>query len=176
VDGERGDVGRPDDAADRERRPQLGAALLEPGAEQRGRQRGVDEADGVARDLDRLHRVLADRLAQLGRAHLEQGAVVRAARRDQHMVDRRRQVAEEPLQGRRVADVERGGPPRAEFPRRPVKPAGITAGEDHLGALGPGAPGRLEPDARAAADDDDGLAGELVGHVGSSVPACSRTR
>ncbi len=35
VDGERGDVGGTDDAADRERRPQLVPALLEPVAEQR---------------------------------------------------------------------------------------------------------------------------------------------
>jgi len=33
VDGQRGDVGRADDAADRQRRPQFGAALVEVGAE-----------------------------------------------------------------------------------------------------------------------------------------------
>ena len=44
VDGERGDVGRPDDAPDRERRAELLAPGVEPVAEQRRRQRGVDEA------------------------------------------------------------------------------------------------------------------------------------
>jgi hypothetical protein len=34
----------------------------------------------------------------------------------------------------------------------------IPAGEDDLGALGAGAASRLEPDAGAAAEDDDGLA------------------
>ena len=34
---------------------------------------------------------------------------------------------------------------------------GVPAGEDDLGAFGAGAPGRLEPDAGAAAEDDDGL-------------------
>ena len=37
------------------------------------------------------------------------------------------------------------------------QPLVITAGEDDVGTLGPGAPGGLEPDARAAADQDDGL-------------------
>ena len=39
-----------------------------------------------------------------------------------------------------------------------VEALGIAAGEDDLGALGACAPGGLEPDAGAAADDDDGLA------------------
>ena len=38
------------------------------------------------------------------------------------------------------------------------QPLGIAAGEDDVGALGPGASGGLEPDAGAAADHDDGLA------------------
>ena len=41
------------------------------------------------------------------------------------------------------------------------QPLGVAAGEDDLGALGAGAPGRLEPDAGAAADHDDGLAEQL---------------
>ena len=53
VDGERGDVSGPDDAADRERRPQLIAALLESISEQRCRQRSVDEAGGDEVDADR---------------------------------------------------------------------------------------------------------------------------
>src|ERR1700691_3689171 len=43
VDGQRGNVGGGDDAPNGECRPQLIAALLEPVAEQRCRQRGVDE-------------------------------------------------------------------------------------------------------------------------------------
>src|ERR1700694_1985842 len=43
-DGESGDVGWADHAADGQRRPQLIAALIESISEQRCRQRGVDEA------------------------------------------------------------------------------------------------------------------------------------
>ena len=45
--------------------------------------------------------------------------------------------------------------------RRLLEPLGIAAGEDDVGALGARQPGGLEPDAGAAADHDDGLAGEL---------------
>ena len=44
VDGRRGDVGRPDDAADRQRGAELLAALVDLIAEQRGRRRRVDKA------------------------------------------------------------------------------------------------------------------------------------
>jgi len=37
--------------------------------------------------------------------------------------------------------------------------AGFAAGEDDIGALSPGTPGRPEPDACAAADHCDGLSG-----------------
>jgi hypothetical protein len=53
VDGERGDVGGTDDAADRERRPQLIPALVESISEQRCRQRGIDEAGGDEVDANR---------------------------------------------------------------------------------------------------------------------------
>jgi hypothetical protein len=101
--------------------------------------------------------VSAQPLAHLCRVHLEQGAVARAAGRDHHMVDRCRQVLEEPLQGGRVVGVEGGGALRAEFPRRLLEPVGTTAGEDDIGTLGSSASGCFEPDTRAAADHDDGL-------------------
>ena len=53
VNGERGDVGRSDDPPDRERGTQLVAPRLESVAEQRGRQRGVDEAGGDEVDPNR---------------------------------------------------------------------------------------------------------------------------
>ena len=53
VDGERGDVGGVDDAADREGGPQLIAAFLELVSEQRCRQGGVDEAGGDEVDANR---------------------------------------------------------------------------------------------------------------------------
>ena len=42
-----------------------------------------------------------------------------------------------------------------------LEPLGISADEDDLGALGARAPGGLEADAGAAADQDDGLAEQL---------------
>src|SRR5262249_33902021 len=53
VYGERGDVRGPDDPADRERRPQLVPTLLELIAQQRCRQRCVDEAGGDEVDANR---------------------------------------------------------------------------------------------------------------------------
>jgi len=58
VDGQCGDVGRADDAADRQRGPELLAALADPVAVQQGRQRRIDEAcrdqvDPDGRDLER---------------------------------------------------------------------------------------------------------------------------
>jgi len=56
VNGECCDVGRSDDAPDRERRTQLVAPGLESVAEERRRQRGVDEAGGDAVDANRAWR------------------------------------------------------------------------------------------------------------------------
>ena len=86
---------------------------------------------------------------------------MRAAGRDHHMVDRCRQVSEERLQGGRVVGVEGRGALRADFQRRSFEPVGIAAGEDDIGTLGAGASGRLQPDAGAAADHDDGLSGKF---------------
>ena len=73
------------------------------------------------------------------------------------------------------------------FQRRLPEPVGIAAGEDDIGTLGPGPPGGLQPDARAAADHDDGLSGQLrlalrrepgwcAGHDSSDESAGRRSR
>ena len=216
VDGERGDVGGPDDAADRERGPQFVAAFLQLVPEQRCRERGVDEASrdevdadrreleresadergqgvgggggdpdaashppaagaaheqqrapwshlasGVARDLEPQHDVTAEHLAHLVRVHLEQGSVGRAGPRDHHVVDRSRQILEEPLHRGRVGGVEGRHTLRADLPCRLPEPVGIAAGDDHVGTLGFGAPGRLQPNACASADHDHGLSSQF---------------
>jgi len=89
------------------------------------------------------------------------------------MVDRRGQVAEEARQGGRVGGVEGCGALRAEFQRRLLEPAGTAAGEDDIGALSPGAPGCLEPDACAAADHDDGLPGQSRFGPGGNRSGCA---
>ncbi len=69
--------------------------------------------------------------------------------------------AEEPGQGILVGGVEGGRALRAQLLRGPVEPVLIAADEDDVGALGPGPPGRLQPDPRAAADHGDGLPGQF---------------
>ena len=111
--------------------------------------------------------MVAERLAHLIRVHLEQGHVARAGAGDQHVVDRVRQLVEESLQRGRIGGVEGGGAPRADVARRPLEALGIAAGEDDVGALAAGAPGGLEADPGAAADQDDGLAEQFrvaLGH------------
>jgi hypothetical protein len=88
------------------------------------------------------------------------------------VVDRGRQLVEEPLQRGRVGGVEGGGAARVDVARRLLEPLGIAAGEDHLGALATGAASGLEADAGTAADQDDGLAEQLrfaLGPGGSGV-------
>ena len=77
------------------------------------------------------------------------------------MVDRSWQLVEEPLQRRRVGGVEGGGAPGADVERCSLEALGITAGEDDVGALAARAPGGLQADPGAAADEDHGLSEEL---------------
>src|SRR5258708_3649144 len=114
-------------------------------------------ADGVARDLERQHHVLAERLAHLGCLHLEQRPVARAAGRDHHVVDRCWQVLEESFPGSRVLGVEGHTTLPAQFQRRFPDPVGMAAGEDDIGTLNPGASSGPETDACAAAHHAAGL-------------------
>jgi hypothetical protein len=52
--------------------------------------------------------------------------------------------------------------------RLDVCSVGIPAGEDDVGALGPGASSGFEPDAGAAADQHDGLSEQLRFALGGS--------
>jgi hypothetical protein len=116
---------------------------------------------GVARDFEPQHCVAADRLAHLGLVHFKQRPVVGTAGRDHHVVDRCWQVLEEPPQGSRIVGVECRGALRAKFERGLLERAGIPAGENDVSALSTGQSSGLKPDARAAADHDDRLSGQL---------------
>ena len=138
-------------------------------------------ARGIARDLKSQHDVIAERVARLGRVHLQQGPVDRASGCDHHVVDRRWQILEEPLQASSVISVEGRRPLRPDLFGRLAEPDGIAAGEDDLGTLRPGAPGCLKPDASTAADHHDRLPGQFrfaldcgrsAAAHGSSRPAC----
>ena len=72
-----------------------------------------------------------------------------------------REILEERLQGGRIVGVEGRGPLRVEFQRCLLEAIEIAPGEDDAGALGAGSPGGFQPDAGAAADDDDDLAKEF---------------
>ena len=106
---------------------------------------------------DHQHRVLLDGPPRLVEVHVGQAGVVRAAGGHHHVVDGTVQALEERLQRRRVVGVERGGAPAPSALRR-LEPLLVAAGQDDLGALYTGSPGRLQPDACAAADHDHGLA------------------
>ena len=80
---------------------------------------------------------------------------------DHHVVDRAWEILEERLQGGRIVGVEGRGALRAELARGSLEAFGIAPGEDDAGALGAGSPGGFQPDAGAAADDDDGLADQF---------------
>jgi hypothetical protein len=75
-----------------------------------------------------------------------------------HLVDRDLEILEERLQGGRIVGVEGRAVLRVELERCLLEAFGIAAGEDDAGALGAGSPGGFQPDAGAAANDDDGLA------------------
>jgi len=130
-------------------------------AHQQQRTRRPDLGGGVARDLEPQHCVVTDRLPHLGAVHLKQRPVARPAGRDHHVVDRCWEVLEESTQGSCVVGVEGCGALRADFERRLLEPVGISACKHDVSALGTGASSRLEPDASAAADHDDGLSGQF---------------
>jgi len=77
---------------------------------------------------------------------------------DHHVVDRGWKILEEGLEGGRIVGIEGRGALRVDLARCLLEAFGIAPGEDEAGALGAGSPGGFQPDARGAADDDDGLA------------------
>jgi hypothetical protein len=76
------------------------------------------------------------------------------------VVGRRGQLVEEPPETAEVGGVECGDT-RAELAADAVQAISVSRREDQLGPLGASKPGRFESDARAAADHDDGLSGEI---------------
>ena len=125
-------------------------------ADEQQRAARTDLARGEAGHADHQHRMRLERAARGVEVHVGQRRVVRPARRRHDVVDLA-EAGEERLQRGRVVGVEGRGVQRAELRGRPLQPSGIAAGQDHLGAARACAPRRLQPDARTAADHDDGL-------------------
>jgi len=78
---------------------------------------------------------------------LGQRRLVRAGAGDHHVVDRRGQPGEEPLERGWVGGVEGRGAAGADFGRGLLQPIRAPGGQDDLGPLGAGPAGGLQPDA-----------------------------
>jgi hypothetical protein len=207
VDGQRGDVGRGDEAPDRKRHSQLLAARRVVTAEVRRRERRVDEADrdqvhAYRREFERealrdgakgsregearhrrptggpqeeqrparpnvSRRVSSDAerhremRTDVGTCRLDRVIPLRhvagARTADQYVVDRSRKFSEEPSEPLQVRRIE-GRDARSELESDVVQTVRFSSGEDHVGPLHTRLSRRLESDARATADHQDGLA------------------
>ena len=99
---------------------------------------------------------------------------MRPASRDHHVVDRGRQVPEEPLEGRRIRGVEGRSAERAELARGALQALGSRPVRITLAPSARASSGRFEPDAGAAADHDDGLPEQFrLARVGQTSYACA---
>jgi hypothetical protein len=106
-------------------------------------------------------KVFAEEAARLCEVHVDEARVVRSASRNHDVVDRGRQIAKEPLEGRSVRRLKRCGAQRVELARSLLEALGIPGGEDHVGSLGPCSTSGFESDAGATANDDHGLANQF---------------
>ncbi len=75
---------------------------------------------------------------------------------DEHVVDRSGQLVEESVESVEVRGVE-GGDAGTEFEAGTVQGVRVASGDNHLGPLLAGKPGRLEANPGAAADHEEGL-------------------
>ena len=94
-----------------------------------------------------------------------QRRVVGTGASDQHVVDGRRQLVEEPPEPFEVGGIEGRGAQRADFARGALEALRISAGENHVSALTTCSSGSFEPDSGAATDDNNGLPEELRSHA-----------
>jgi hypothetical protein len=113
---------------------------------------------GVAGDLECQPQMLVECAARLRDVHVGQARVVHAAGCDHHVVDRCGQVLKEPREAIRIGGVEGGAAQRVKLARGLLQPLGVAGGEDDLGPRGASTARRLQADAGATADHDDGLA------------------
>jgi hypothetical protein len=98
-----------------------------------------------------------DVAARLFDVEFRQRRVVGTGASDQHVVDGRRQLVEEPPEPFEVGGIEGRGAQRADFARGALEALRISAGENHVRALTTCSSGSFEPDSGAATDDNNGL-------------------
>lgn len=128
----------------------------------------------VPGDLQREEEMRVDTAACRFDVELCERRTVGTRARDQHVVDRRRQLVEEPLEPVEVRRVE-GRDAGSELETGSVEAVRVARRDDEVGSYLARAPGRLEPDAGTAADHDQGLSDEqqLAAHrVTSAARTC----
>jgi hypothetical protein len=95
--------------------------------------------------------------ARLFEVEFRQRRVVGTGAGDQHVVDRRGQLVEEPPEPFEVGGVEGRGTLRIELAGGALERLGVSGNEDDVCSLSARSSGRFESDAGATADYDDGL-------------------
>ncbi len=108
---------------------------------------------------------LITRRACLFGVHVQKAAVGRASRGEHHVVDRPGQPVEEAFELHRIMRVEGRGAEGVGLLGRGTQPFRVPSGEDHARALVKGEPCGRQPDACAAADDDECLPVQGLGTV-----------
>ena len=165
-------------AVERADQREPGARATGPGSadEQQGPS-GTHRLGGVPGDVHRQPQVGIDIALARFEVEIRQRRVVGPGTGHEDMVDRRRQLVEEPAQPFEIEGVE-GDDARPELETDPVQAVRIARREDHIRSLGAGVPGGFKTDPRAAADHDDPLPSErravAGGHDGRSHAARSR--
>jgi hypothetical protein len=112
---------------------------------------------GVSSYLYRQQEMGLDVAARLFDVEFRQGRIVRTGAGDQHVVDRRGQLVEEPSEPFEVGGVEGRAAQGADFAGGTLEALRVPGGENYVRPLSACSSGRFEPDAGATADDEDGL-------------------
>jgi len=119
-----------------------------------------------------IKKMILDRAARLLEVHVCQRRVVGAAGCDHDVVDRRVEMLEEGIEGSGVLGVEDRGAACVKILRGRLQGLGVATSEDDIGSLCTRASGGRQPDARAAADYDDGLSEKLGRSLGGNGCSC----
>ena len=114
-------------------------------------------ASGAAPHLQRKQEMLIQGLLHLHEVQFSQRGVIRSPCGDHHVVNGRRQAAQEGLELLDPGGIKRRRGQCPKFGRRPLQAPGITAREDDPRPLVNRPPSRFEPYARTTPDHHNGL-------------------
>jgi hypothetical protein len=105
--------------------------------------------------------MIFDQTTCSGEVQVGQSRVVIGTGRDQHVVDRLRQLSEERVEAGRIGSVEGGGATCVDVRGRTFETVRIAPDKDEVGALAAGASSGFETDAGTPADQKNSLAEQL---------------